>query len=696
MLHYLSTACYMRKSLHHLLLILLLFSTNLILAQQATFNKVEFPVGSFSGLVGGIAQDNNGYVWLATKGGLYRYDGYRFEMYANDPSDPHSISTMNVENVYADPNGIIWVVTYVNGVDRLDPTTGKFTHFRHQPNDPGSLSSDTVRAILVDREGTLWIGTHRGLDRYDPKAGNFKHYQHDPDDPNSLSCNQVRKIYEDKQGTLWVGTGSVWRGEGGETDEGGLNSFNKETGKFIRYLNDPDNPHSLISNKVQAIFEDSRGTFWVGTAGDGLHSLNRRDGTFHRHLYEPANPQGLSRPPVNENLTLPDHITFITEDALGSVWIGTLGNGLNRYDPEIGMTEHYTTDINGFMENSAWASCNSKDGILWISTWGGELYLMDPYRKNISRVSTPSPVVAFSEDAADQLWIGTSQGLVVKNMKSNVSKTFVHDPSNQNSLSDNFVRHLFRDREGILWVGTTNGLNRFNAQYNTFTRWQNSPGDSSSISAGIVLKITEAGDNFLWIGTSFGLDLMNKRTGTFTHFKNKANNTSSLSRNIVTSLLNDPSGNLWVGTALAGGLNYFERKTGVFKHFLKGKSIYSLFQDSGGVVWVGTDDGLYWTNNPVNGFTRFTDPGSGMESAQVGSIQEDDRKNIWVRTPAGIYRINLLSNQSTFFALNVRISIRENDFGLFSLRNGYKGKNGEFYFGDANGYSVFFSEQVHK
>ncbi|MDQ4140380.1 MAG: ATP-binding protein, partial [Bacteroidota bacterium] len=156
----------------------------------------------------------------------------------------------------------------------------------------------------------------------------------------------------------------------------------------------------------------------------------------------------------------------------------------------------------------------------------------------------------------------------------------------------------------------------------------------------------------------------------------------------------DPSGNLWAGTPLAGGLNYFNRKTGIFKHFLKGKSIYSLFRDSGGVLWVGTDEGLYRTNNPANGFIRFKNPGSSLENTRIGCIQEDDRKNIWVRTPAGIYKINPLNNQTTFYAIDVPISTRVNDISLPLLTNGYKGKNGELYFGDANGYTVFSPDKL--
>src|SRR5262249_18552865 len=159
----------------------------------------------------------------------------------------------------------------------LDPSTGNFKHYRNNPKDSNSLCNNNVMALLEDHDGVIWIGTLGGLSTYDPKTGRFKRYYHTPD-VNSLSCNQVMKIYEDRRGTIWVGTGSVWTEQGSGPDEGGLNRFDKNTGKFRRYLHDPANPHSLISNKVKAILEDRRGTFWVGTAGDGLHTMDREKG----------------------------------------------------------------------------------------------------------------------------------------------------------------------------------------------------------------------------------------------------------------------------------------------------------------------------------------------------------------------------------------------------------------------------------
>lgn len=415
---------------------------------QVTFNKINSPLGSFSGFVGGVAQDRDGFMWIATQGGLYRYDGYKFKAYLYDPANSNSLSSNHLEMVYVAADNIIWIATWINGLDRLDPVTGTFTHFAHDPDNAGSLSNDTVRSILQDHEGTLWIGTFSGLDKYNSKTGTFKNYHYDSRDSNSLSCNRVRKIYEDREGRLWIGTGSVFDNEGGETDEGGLNLFNKKTGKFIRYKHDPNNPNSLINNKVQAIYEDSRGVFWVRTAGDGLHTMDRMNGKFDRHLYDPRHPDKLSRPPLNYRSGFTDFITAITEDSTGKIWIGTLAGGLNRYDPQTKKITHYESDeSSGFRSKSAWTFCNSRDGILWIGSYEGELYNVDPYHNNIPHINLGDAVWSFNEQLSDNLWIGTRQGLILKNKNSGTFRKFVNESTNSNSLIDNWVFSLYKDKK---------------------------------------------------------------------------------------------------------------------------------------------------------------------------------------------------------------------------------------------------------
>ena len=94
-------------------------------------------------------------------------------------------------------------------------------------------------------------------------------------------------------------------------DDGGLNRFDRRTGKFRRFLHDPDDPASIANNKVRALFEDSKENFWVGSAGDGLQILDRKTGKFTHYYYDPLHPDKLSRPPVKNNPAGIDHITFI-------------------------------------------------------------------------------------------------------------------------------------------------------------------------------------------------------------------------------------------------------------------------------------------------------------------------------------------------------------------------------------------------
>ncbi|MEX0598991.1 MAG: two-component regulator propeller domain-containing protein, partial [Rhodothermales bacterium] len=204
-----------------------------------------------------IAQDHEGFLWVATGHGLIRYDGYETKTYRHDPVDSTSLAGTYVEVVLVDRTGTLWAGNHHDphgGLNRYDRATDSFTRYRHDPDDPESLSHPMTTSLVEDSEGMLWVGTHGGLVRFDPETETFTRYRHDPDDPNSLSHDQVRVLYEDRQGTLWVGTGSPWHTG---PNEGGLNRFHRATGTFTRYLPDPEDPKRLNDGRVSALFEDS-------------------------------------------------------------------------------------------------------------------------------------------------------------------------------------------------------------------------------------------------------------------------------------------------------------------------------------------------------------------------------------------------------------------------------------------------------
>jgi Signal transduction histidine kinase regulating C4-dicarboxylate transport system len=658
-------------------------------AQSIIFNKVLPPEGTNFLHITAIVQGKEGFMWFASKKGLYRYDGYNFVSYKNNPLNPNSLSSNSLECMAIDSSGILWIGCFGGGLDRFDPVTETFTHFLFDPKNKTGLSGPPS-ALLYDSKGILWVGTSGGLDRLDPKTGQFIHYGYQPGNTNSLSNNEVRTLYEDHQGTLWVGTGSPYLGDSNDPEGGGLNKMIAH-GKFIRYLHDPDNPHSLINNKVGAIYEDSKGNFWVGTAGDGLHTMDRRTGSFERHQYDSAHPEKLSRSPLHKGFIY-DHITFIKEDASGAIWIGTSDAGINRYDPGTKKVKRflsYTTiniDLRGtFDDITSWAAFSSADGIFWIGTIAGNLFHFDPFSRNLPFVALGSPVFSFVEGLSGKIWIATTRGFISTD-STGKEKTRLKYLENLNG--HNGYLTVQPDTRGNLWAGSNYGLYLIDTIKGTVTHYQHDEKNKKTISDDFITYLYEDNKENLWIGTFRGLDKMDRQTGEFTHYKMAPNDTSRFSNNMVSAILKDKQEKFWVGSYAAGGIHQFNLENGTFKDYLVGTGIRCIYQDADGILWVGADDGLYKYNNSSDIFIRFTDPSSPSGINSVNCIIEDNEKKLWMGTTDGIIRLNRQRNETTLYGKNYNINANELTSGIF------KDGTGNIYFGTNSGYIVFDPSQV--
>jgi signal transduction histidine kinase/ligand-binding sensor domain-containing protein len=652
-------------------------------SQQIIFNKVLPAEGITFGMVTDITQDINGSMWFSTKNGLYRYDGYQMTNYRKERMNHNSIGDNNLESVLADSNGIVWVGTLGAGLDRFDPENGVFTHFRHNKNDTNSISNDTVTAILRDKKGILWIGTHGGLDKFDHKTNKFIHYRYNAKDITSISNNQVRVIYEDRQGTLWIGTGSAFPDNGGGPKDGGLNRLNKKTGTFTRYQHNANNIRSLANNKVSAIYEDTQGIFWIGTAGNGLHKMDRQQGTFERIVHDPAHPEKLSGPPLTKESPANEQITFITQDAAGSYWIGSFEGGLNYYNPKLGKTIHYNAKENkpeGFNESGTWFAFTSRDGVLWISSNGNgnNLYRIDPFHKEMEHTKS-GWISSFYEEPDGIFWIGEDIPIRIDRGKG-ITKRY--EIINYASASE-WVRIIKQDRKGNLWIGTSAGLKLWNEEKEFFNTYKHDPGNSSSLSNNIVHTIFEDRDSNLWIGTAMGFNFRNSKTGSITQYFINPNDTTEWGENCVTALLQDKTGKVWIGTWFGEqGVYLFNRENKIFKNYLKGTNISCLFEDEDGVLWVGGSDGLYKFDHNTDAFILYTDTSSFIEIPDVSRMVEDDQKYLWLQTTLGMMRLNPQRNET----VNFGISRTNLDFNS----NCYKGRDGKLYFTEPGGYYSFY------
>ncbi|HSO89282.1 MAG TPA: two-component regulator propeller domain-containing protein, partial [Draconibacterium sp.] len=687
----------MRTKFQITLIALVLLNVNMyfpVYGQEISFNTVPIPESGDFGFITGITQDVKGSMWFATKLGLHKYNGTQLTSYQYNTQNPNSIMTNTLESISADANGDIWIGSLGAGLDRYNPDTGIFTHFKHDPENPSTISNDTITSILRDKQGNLWIGTHRGLDKFDSKTNSFSHFRHHENDSSSLSFRQVRAIYEDRQGTLWIGTGSPYADNGGSPTDGGLNRFKKETGTFTRYLHDPTNDNSLISNKVSAIFEDNQGVLWVGTAKNGLHKMNREQGTFERLVYDPAHPEKMSGPAATKETPEYEHITFITQDAAENYWVGTVGAGIfyfNLKEKKMVQFKRIESATTGFRENGAWSAFNSRDGILWIGGIShGNIYRINPIKLEIPFITTPGGVNTWYEAKNGELWAGGDFGLIITDKDHQQRKPLIpdFDPANN---QDKRVNDIKEDRLGNIWVSRPTELNLWDTKTDSFIQYKHDSLNNKTLSHNHVITIFEDRNSNLWLGTVNGLNLMNREKGIFSRYYMLDDDTITIGNNVVAALYEDKTSNLWVGLWNARGIFLFNSETKKSKSYLKGTTILCIIEDKSGVLWAGGPNGLFRYNRTEDEFLHYSDPGliSGIQN--VSSIVEDNRQNLWVSSTIGLIKINQQRNQSNRFGKSYGVNTSN-----WYWHEGFKTRNGELCFGTATGYYRVNPDEIEK
>ncbi|MBE9126667.1 response regulator [Coleofasciculus sp. LEGE 07092] len=533
--------------------------------------------------------------------------------------------------------------------------------FDHITVDQG-LSQSGVISILQDSRGLMWFGTQDGLNIYD--GYNFKIYKYDELNPHSLSDNFIASLYEDRSGTIWVGT-----------DGGGLNRFNRATEQFTHYTYNPNDPHSLSNNRVLSIHEDHSGTIWVGTDGGGLNRFNRVTEQFTHYIHNPEDSTSLGN----------NTVFAIYEDKLGRLWIGTGGGGLNQFNPETGQFKQYKHEPNqphSLGNNTVLSIYEDQSNRLWIGTNGGGLNQFNReteqfvrYTHNLNNPNSLShdTVSSIAEDQFGNLWLATSNwyvnsygaGLDKFDPETQQFTHYTHDPANPNSLSDNIISCVLRDRAGIIWTANAfSGINKFDEKGSKFKHYKHEPTNPQSLSSNHVMSIDEDRNGRIWIGTSDGgLNQFNRKTGQFIHYTHDPNNPTSLSNNGVWSTYEDQFGTFWVGT-FGGGLNQLNRKTGQFTHYthdpnnptsLSDNTVASIYEDHFGTLWIGTfSGGLNQLNRETGQFTHYThDPNNptSLSDNNVWVIYEDQSDTLWIGSygQGGLNRFNRSTQEFTHY-----------------------------------------------
>lgn len=478
------------------------------------------------------------------------------------------------------------------------------------------LNSNTVQCISQDSEGLMWFGTNDGLVMYDTYSANT--WRNESENPYSIGNNSIYSVFEDRQKTIWVGT------------ERGLYIYDKGSDSF----RNASGSSSLKHVHVRSITQDRSGDIWISTLGDGVFCINPSDGTIRNWRHDPQDDGSLGS----------DYCPRILADALGNIWCLASGSHLYRYDPE---TSHFTPILirdtrKGRTEKNAFSMCLDWEGNLWIGGWDSGLFHYDKESGEFTNhlYDHRGPVLkgrihTIVEPEPGRLLIGSDAGLTDFNYDSGKYVTTSYSSPADGGLSDDFVHEIFIDKEGGLWVGTYfGGVNYMNPNSYNFILEKCT---DNSAKGRVVSKFCENGDGRIWIGTDDG--------GLFLYDPQHKRCTSVLlDSNIpnlnIHAILTDGE-NLWVGTYSDGlyRMNLSTRRVERFRRFDSkdtiDQSVYSLFMDPTGRLWIGTKTAI-WTWTQEKGFTRMKDLGFHSD---IISICSDTKGNIWFASISnGLFR----------------------------------------------------------
>jgi len=602
-------------------------------AGAQTFKAVGVDRSLNARVVPALLVDRDGFLWVGSREGLFRYDGYESVAFLQESGNTATSPKIEVRALYQDREGSLWIGTYSHGLSRYDFATGHFEAFRHDPTDAGSVVDDQVLAISEGPDGGLWVATATALSRLDPATRRFEHFAIGDTQTSSRPAAPVTSLHLGDSGRLWIGL----LGQG-------VGLWHPQSRRFSQFDLTALTHGPNEANDVFSLHEAADGTLWVGTR-TGLVVLDPA-----RNLArEMALPQHSAYPPA---------ITAMAADDSGRLWLATLAHGVLLVDMQSGrweMDREGPGSWSGYLQDQPQMSLALSREMLFVGTWGGGVFrgnsqanrfrIMNSANTAGLRDENVTTVSATSE--AGRPWLGTYGGGLVR---AGTAHRQVEYPGQvEESLNGSMVFDLARTGADELWVGTSRGLFRFSAAGQELEHLVHDPADPSSLGDGFIRSLLVADNGDLWIGLDgSGLYSLDAETGDLEAYRHQANLPDSISSDSITALLEGKAGYLWVGTR-TDGLNRcrignwscerFPGKNqgaGDLGHF----HVTTLFRDRAGQIWVGTSGGglhqvLWDSAGQVSGFRRWTSD-DGLVDDGIMAIQQDLDGSLWLSSRRGL------------------------------------------------------------
>jgi len=681
-----------------MILILLSVESHSQTNKKYYFEQLNSLDGLSSNIVEDVFQDSDGFLWVCTKDGLNRYDGYSFKTFKPSLKQQNTFSSNKFTCIAEDQKGRLWIGTKNNGINIYNKSTGKVRHISDDTTDP-RLPSGNIISIHIDHDGNKWIGTSNyGILRLD-SANRLTVYR--TKRKHLSSVQNIREIYEDRDGRIWIGS---WNE--------GMFYYDKNKDDFIR-VNLPWPAGADIRGAV-SMKQDRRGRYWFGSWGSGLFrmdSLGLEPEQIKHYSFEKRFSS--KRPKSSEIGNL---IYSIEEDKNGDIWLGT-NNGIVIMDQHTAQTKwkirasqenHYAPD-NSQIYN---LFCD-REGIMWVGTRGSGLNKVNLDRKKFhlhevpfeqSKMARESSVFSFCELDRDDLLIGVkSEGFFKHNKSTNEITSYRNLKAFQDLPWLNLVYDFHKDSRGRIWLGTRyHGLYRVDRDKGEYVHLNER---YEGLNCRAVYCFMEDVDENIWVGTDNGLFIL-KSTGNgkkeyeLYHSVHSQMDSTTLSGNQVTALFQDSRGDVWIGTMNQGLNRYsdnFVKQEMTYRRYqphgrnlsgLRSRIINDIYEDSRDNLWIGTNGGGLVCYMPDQDRFKNYLREEGLVADNVLSILEARDSSLWLGTNKGLVNFSYHDTEQYRFT---KYTVKDGLQGRIFIRGAKLASSyeGSFYFGGYNGFNSF-------
>jgi ligand-binding sensor domain-containing protein/signal transduction histidine kinase len=542
------------------------------------------------------------------------------------------------------------------------------------------LSQSTVRCILQDETGFIWMGTQDGLNRFDGK--NFKILRKNNKGQASLSHNNINQLVIASDRKMWIATG------------GGIDIYDAGTDSIASLVHHEEEK-SLIDNNVTALLYTSANEIWAGTE-NGITIIDPKS-------YE-------ATAIIKDFNVLTVSITSLAEDRQHNIWAATRHDGVYIFNPSNKKpVRHISKKMLGLSEQNVDPVRNlflDKSGTMWISTnkglftnhhEGGAFQFEKMMLEADGRDFTDEVITCVMEDRDGDFWVGTHNGVLIREKESKEYRHYSQNINNPYGLSDRAILSFYQDSNGIMWIGTYNGVNKYVHDNPRFQSYKSDIQDRHK-SLTVLRSLYTDDDQHIFVGTVNSLIMFDRNTETIEYIKNQNG------RNLqdVFCITKDSEGQLWVGNASGlqkisrtpkgvavtnaldqpelknlqdvdvtqcialdtdnyliatfteSGLFFWNKKKRTLKNFLNDPSdknsipdnkVNQIFISREGTVWLATNRGIVEFDPSSQSFNNF----HPTEYVITGIAEGSDDQVLWLASHGGLIELDLRSRNNKVY-----------------------------------------------